>query len=131
MRRVATPGAAGRAAANTLGHLAGVLEPGPEVDPVEAVERVFVFHRERTWNVWAAWRDDVPFDAVRAEVLLRETEGLSPQLLRHWADSDPEGLAGVLERWEPSAPHSPRFRLVAGTLRQVEDARIRRALEAG
>lgn len=115
--RVATPGPPGRAAANTLAALATELEPGPDVDPVEAVRLCAANHLERTWAVWRAWRDHVPFDAVLAERLLRETLGLSPPVVRAWAEDDPDGFAAVLRRWEPSDHHSDRYDAIGRALR--------------
>ena len=113
MERVSTPGAIGRAAANTLAVLAGELEPGPGVDPSRAVALTALHHPERTWQVWRAWSASVPFDPVLADRLLRETVGLSPALIRAWAKGDPSGLAAVLNAWEPNTPHSERYLAVA------------------
>jgi len=116
LERVTTPGPPGRAAANSLGRLATVLEPSEQVDPSQAVELVFVHHRERTWNVWGAWREQVPFDAGRLARLLRETEGVHRGLLRHFQQTHPGELREVLEAWEPSPPHSERYQLVQSML---------------
>ena len=89
-----------------------MLEPGPGVDPVQAVHRVYQHHRERTWRVWGAWADHVPFDPVLAEGLLRETVGYSPRLLKAWSRQDPEGLAEVLRAWQPGPPHTERFEAI-------------------
>ncbi|MEQ1507397.1 MAG: hypothetical protein ABMB14_34530 [Myxococcota bacterium] len=107
--RVRTPGPPGRAAANTLAALATTLEPGPDVDPVQAVTATAAFQLERTWAVWKAWREEVPFDAVIAARMLRETVGMSPSLIKRWAADDPDGFAGLLAAWEPIAPHSDRY----------------------
>jgi len=117
MQQVTTPGPPGRAAANTLGRLARELEPGAQVDPARAVELVFVHHRERTWNVWSAWRERVPFDAGRLDRLLRETVGANKRLLRHFQQTHPEELQAVLDAWEPHPPHSERYRMITGMLR--------------
>ena len=113
---VTTPGPRGRAAANTFARLAAEIEAGPEVDPARALALVFQHHRERTWTVWGAWRRELPFDAAMFTALLRETEGTHAALVRHFADTDPEGLADALRRWEPHPPHSARWGLVTGPL---------------
>jgi hypothetical protein len=107
--RVTLPGSPGRAAANTLAGLATELSPGPEVDPALAIARTAEVHLERVWNLWKAWRSDVPFEPLVAERLLRETVGVSAVLFRSWAEDDPAGLAALLRRWEPRAPHSDRY----------------------
>lgn len=107
--RVTTPGPPGRAAANTLAALAVELEVGPDVDPRLAMERASEHQLERVWKIWKAWRADVPFEPLLAERLLRETVGMSPVLFASWAEDDPDGLAAVLRRWEPAAPHSERY----------------------
>ncbi|MEQ1564738.1 MAG: hypothetical protein ABMA64_03785 [Myxococcota bacterium] len=122
LQRVTTPGPPGRAAANTLAALAHQLEPGPGIDPSVAVQRTAVCQLER---VWTAWRDDVPFDPALVERLLRETEGVSPELVRAWGRSDPAGLAAVIHRWEPSPPHSDRYGIVARALAESEDSALR------
>jgi len=117
MERVTTPGPPGRAAANSLGRLAAELEPSDVVDPERAIELVFVHHRERTWNVWGAWRHHVPFDADRLARLLRETEGAHRGLLRHVQEHHPEELQDILASWEPAQPHSERYRMIRGMLK--------------
>jgi hypothetical protein len=112
MQRVSSPGATGRAAANTLAVLAGELEPGPDVDPSRAVALTARQHPERAWKVWRAWSASVPFEPVLASRLLRETIGLSPALIRAWAKDDPTGLSAVLHAWEPNPPHSERYQAV-------------------
>ncbi|MEZ4236792.1 MAG: hypothetical protein R3F59_11690 [Myxococcota bacterium] len=129
MERVAMPGPPGRAAANTLGALSASLTPGHGVDPVEAVHRVAEHHVERTWVVWRRWAAAVPFEPALAERLLRETLGLSPPLVRAWADDDPEGLVGVLRHWEPARPHSDRYRMVARALANCEAPAVRAVLD--
>ncbi len=120
--RVATDGPPGRAAANTLGRLADELDPD-EVDAATALDRVHAYHRERTWNVWAAWAEHVPFDAVRAESLLRTTVGLSLPLVDRWAETEPEALAELLSQWEPLGPHSERYEVVARALERAPTPR--------
>jgi hypothetical protein len=119
--RVTTPGPPGRAAANTLAALAKQLEPGPDVDPSLAVERTSIAQLERVWTVWKAWRAHVPFEPHLAERLLHETEGVSPELVKTWAARDPEGVASVVRRWEPRAPHSERYGIVVRALSESTD----------
>jgi hypothetical protein len=126
--RVSTPGPPGRAAANTLGALAAELQPG-DVDAREAIELVAAHHLERTWVVWRQWSDAVPFDAELAERLLRQTVGMSPPLVRAWADGAPADLAALLRRWEPRRPHSERYRMVARILADHSAAEIRAVLD--
>lgn len=116
MDRVSTPGPTGRAAASTLAVLVRDLEPGPGVDPVRAVALTARHHPEKAWQVWRAWSASVPFDPVLADRLLRETVGLSPALIRTWAAADPDGVAALLHAWEPTEPHSERYRTVARAL---------------
>lgn len=129
IERVRIPGAPGRAAAGTLARLAASLEPGPHVDPQLAVRLVYEYQRERTWAVWSAWREHVPFDRARAEVLLRDTLGMNGRLLRHWAEEDPAALAAALRAWEPVAPHSTRFGIAARALEATQDPALRDALD--
>ena len=129
IERVRIPGPPGRAAAQTLARLATSLKPGPQVDPEAAVALCFEYQREKTWVVWTAWRAAVPFDRQRAEVLLRQTVGLSTRLLRHWADTDPEGLAAAVRAWEPAEPHSARFQIARTALSGTPNAALRAALD--
>lgn len=109
MERVRAAGPPGRAAANTLGHMARRLEPSAAVDPVEAVHLVRTHHLERTWNVWFAWREHVPFEPSWVLAMLRDTVGIHRGLLRHWQREVPAELEAVLQQWEPAEPHSPRY----------------------
>jgi hypothetical protein len=129
MRQVQESGPPGRAAANTLGHLAKTVEPSALVDPVEGVRRVMEHHTERAWSVWRAWRHSVPFTRAWVDLLLRETTGLSSGLLRHWAEEEPEQLSAALAAWEPSPPHSERFLQLRFYLREIEAAQVRQVLE--
>lgn len=131
MDRVAEPGPPGRAAANTLAVLADKLAPGPGVDPAEAVRRVVFHHPEKGWKVWNAWVEDVPFDRALAEVLVRDTVGYSPSLVRAWGRSAPAELAGILTTWEPGAPHSERYRALARAVGATDDPALRAAVGAG
>jgi len=131
IRRVESPGPPGRAAANTLAFLAKDLEPSPIVDPGEAVQLTFFFHRERSWNVWSAWREHVPFRRDWADSLFRETLGLNGKLLRYWAENEPAALAQSIESWEADPPHSKRFSMVGAILANETDERVRAALELG
>jgi hypothetical protein len=115
---VSTPGPPGRAAAKALVTLAAVVDPA-RVDPVEAVHRTAATHLERTWSVWTAWREHVPFDRALVDRLLRETIGWSPTLVRHWSETAPEELAAAMVAWEPTPPHSDRY---TGMLRAFRDA---------
>jgi hypothetical protein len=125
LARVVEPGAAGKAAANTLAALASQLAPGPDVDPRLALARTAQAHLEKVWVVWKAWKDSVPFDPELARRLLVETEGLSPALVKAWGTADPAGLKAVLERWEPREPHSDRYRMVVRSLADVPDSELR------
>jgi hypothetical protein len=129
IERVQLPGPPGRAAAATLARLAASLDPGPGVDPEQAVALVFTYQREKTWVVWTAWRKAVPFDRARVDVLLRSTLGVGTRLLRFWAESDPEGLAAAIEGWEPSPPHSDRFRIARDALVGTPHPGLRAALD--
>jgi hypothetical protein len=129
MRRVESEGPAGRAAANTLGFLSRSLEASPTIDPSEAVLVVFHFHRERTWKVWNAWREEVPFRRDWVDSLLRDTLGLEGSLLRYWAEHEPDALAQALRAWEEDPPHSKRFSLVVELLVSQTHPAIREALE--
>lgn len=126
--RIRKPGAPGRAAANSLAVLHGRVEREPR-QVQDALSTVLRFHPERGWRVWAAWRQEIPFDAVNAEFLLRETIGLSQPLLRHWATNSPQELAAILERWEPQEPHSERWRVIGAWVDpKAEDPRLRAVL---
>jgi hypothetical protein len=129
MERVRTPGPPGRAAANTLGRLASELSPSPTVEPERALELVFTHHRERTWHVWDAWRDHVDVDRARLLRLLRETVGYDAALMAWLAEEHPELLAGVLAEWEPTRPHTERWRLVTSPFRRTEHPALRAVLD--
>lgn len=131
MQGLTEPGTSGRAAAGTLAYLATVAGPEDHVDPVAAVERTLLHHPNQTWKVWARWRDRVPFRSDWALILLRDTWALSPGLVKHWAESDPDGLAQTLRTWESSAPHSSRFELVASHLVHDPHPAIRAAISDG
>ena len=130
LERVQTPGPPGRAAANTLGRLAGEIEPSEVVRPERAIELVFLHHRERAWHVWNAWRDHVAFDDSRLERLLRETVGYDAGLMAWSARHHPEEVAAVLARWEPAPPHSDRWRLITSPFRDTEEEALRALLDA-
>jgi hypothetical protein len=129
IRSVSQPGPPGRAAANTLAKLAQITGPTEVIDPVRGVEVTLTHHPERTWRVWTAWRREVPFHRPWVDLLLRETLGLGPALLKHWAEEEPEGLAEAIREWEPVGPHSQRFELVQRYLVDVGAAEVREALE--
>lgn len=130
MRQVREPGPPGRAAANTLGHLGGVLEgPSGDIDPVEAVSRTLQYHTERGWNVWSAWKEHVPFDRAWVDLLLRNTVGLSTGLVKHWSESSPDDFAEALSAWEPGPPHSPRFDEIRSHLARTPHPAVRDALQ--
>ena len=93
-----------------------------------SIDAVLTHHRERAWNVWFAWREHLPFDEARARVLLWETVGLHRGLIRHWAESDPDAFARLLQEWEGSGPHSDRWRLTGEFLVDTEHARLRAVL---
>jgi hypothetical protein len=118
----------GRAACNTLAKLHGDVE---DVDADSAVELVLTHHPERAWRVWSAWREEVAFDAIMAERLLRHTVGMDRKLLRHWSDTHPADLALVIARWEPAAPHSERYALMATALDATTDEQLRDVLGLG
>ncbi|MCB9685857.1 MAG: hypothetical protein H6735_12520 [Alphaproteobacteria bacterium] len=124
MAGITEPGARGRAAATALSALKDTIELGPDVDPTEAVELCLTHHPEKTWSLWNAWREEVPFDLDRATRLVRGTVGWSPSLLRHWARTDPAGLADLLVGWEPASPHSDRWSAMVRGLGPVEDPRL-------
>ncbi len=128
MERVQLPGPPGRASAATLARLAANLDAGPRVDPARAVALVFTHQREKTWLVWTAWREDVPFDRPRVDVLLRATMGVGTRLLRHWAETEPAALADAIAAWEPTSPHSDRFRIARDALANTENPALRAAL---
>jgi hypothetical protein len=129
MERVQLPGPPGRAAAATLARLAASLDAGPGIDPAAAVGLVFTHQREKTWLVWTAWRQDVPFDRPMLDVLLRSTLGVGTRLLRYWAEKEPAALAAAVEAWEPTAPHSDRFRIARDALVGTADPALRAALD--
>ena len=124
MERVVTPGPKGRAAANALAKLASVLEPSDLVEPDRAIALVLQHQRERTWVVWFAWREALPFDGPRFSILLRDTLGSHAGLVRHFADTSPTELAATLHAWEPLPPHSPRWELVTQPLQGHEHPAI-------
>lgn len=121
---VSTPGPPGRAAAKALVTLAAVVDP-ERVDPVAAVHRTAATHLERTWSVWNAWREHVPFDRNLVDKLLRETIGWSPALVRHWGRVAPDALADALVAWEPTRPHSDRYRAILRSLRRIDAPALR------
>ncbi len=128
--RVTTPGPKGRAAANALARLSQVLEPSDVVDPQRGLALVLRHHRERTWRYWSAWRDDLPFDRTTFDLLLRDTLGAHQGLMRHFAAEAPDELAQALAAWEPSPPHTPRWKLVTQPIQGTEHPELRRLLDA-
>ena len=127
--RVQDPYGPGQFAAGTLARLGAVLEPSATVDPVEAVSLTVTYHKEKAWRVWRAWQQHVPFNAAWAEMLFRDSMGLSQGLLLHWSQENPDALAGVISRWEPVGPHSRRFELAQTYLVNVEHSGLRAALD--
>ncbi|MCB9674185.1 MAG: hypothetical protein H6737_03660 [Alphaproteobacteria bacterium] len=128
LARVPTPGAPGRAACNALAKLHDSVDMA-DVDADGTLALILQHHPERAWHYWAAWKRELPFDAARAERLLRDTVGLSQGLLREWAEEAPEQLAATVRRWEPAEPHSERFRVVAQWLDpKATDPGLRAAL---
>ncbi len=115
LERVPHEGAPGRAACNALAKLADSVDPA-DVDVDGALALVIEHHPERAWRVWKAWRAELPFDAVRASYLFRETVGLSERLIRDWAEQHPDELAVVIREWEPTEPHSERWGVVRAWL---------------
>ena len=114
MDRVTTPGPPGRAAANTLGHLADTLEPGPHVDPVEAVHRVYTHHRERTWRVWSGVARPRPLRSGSrrraAPVHARVQSGVAQGMARLRSGRAPRGLRAL----GAHGAHSERYLAVVG-----------------
>ncbi|MEZ4322759.1 MAG: hypothetical protein R3F61_35150 [Myxococcota bacterium] len=128
LKRVPMEGPPGRAACNGLAKLHDSVDPA-NVDPDGALALILQHHPERAWHYWGAWREELPFDPARAERLIRDTVGLSESLLRKWSETDPEGLARVVERWEPASPHSERFRVIGEWLdRRTDHPELRKAL---
>jgi hypothetical protein len=82
------------------------------------VHQTAATHLERTWSVWTAWREHVPFERRLVDRLLRGTIGWSPALIRHWGATAPDALADALLAWEPTPPHSDRY---AGMMRSLRD----------
>jgi hypothetical protein len=117
-------GAPGRAAVKTLIALSDELEPGPEVDPAEAIRTCAVVHPERTWALWNAWREHVPLDTQLALRLFRGTVGWSPPLLQYWGRKFPEQLIGVFHAFETGDPHSTRYQELWSALANVADPRF-------
>ncbi len=116
LTRVPEPGPVGRAACKALAALREHLPP-TSVDPDRAVALAVMHHPEKAWQVWGAWRHEVPLHPGRLRYLLDTTVNLSLPLLRTFAEREPEVLAGVLSDWEPGLPHSPRFQAIANWLR--------------
>ncbi len=113
--RMRDPGPPGRAAIKTLVALATAIEAGGEVDPAAAVRDCLVYHPEKTWSLWHAWRREVPLDEEVLLRLFRDTVGWSPTLLKYWARGQPDALEVVFRRWEPGTPHTDRYLdLIAG-----------------
>ncbi|NCG20197.1 MAG: hypothetical protein GWP91_14405 [Rhodobacterales bacterium] len=129
MARVPTPGAPGRAAANTLAFLAKETVSSDRVVPQEAVELVLLHHREKAWKVWFAWRGDVPFNRANVDILLRDTVALHRGLMRYWARVEPIALADAIRAWEPHAPHSGRWNVSRTWLADTDVRALRDALE--
>ncbi|MBT3217466.1 MAG: hypothetical protein HN348_00100 [Proteobacteria bacterium] len=127
--RVKDPYGPGQFAAGTLARLGMVLEPSETVDPVEAVSLTVTHHREKAWRVWRVWRQHVPFNAAWAEMLFRDSMGISRGLLLHWSQENPDALAEVILRWEPVGPHSRRFELAQTYLTNVDHQGLRDALD--
>jgi hypothetical protein len=127
MEGVHEPNARGRAAAGSLARLSTELT-AEEVDPVAAVEVLLHEKPEQAWRVWAAWRDDVPFRDDWVLLLFRETNGLHRGLVRTWAERNPKELAAAVTAWEPSAPHSERYDVLAAWLSDTDDPALRAAL---
>ncbi len=119
LRSVSRPGPPGRAAASTLAWCADRLQPGPSVDPTDALDRILLAHPERGWTFWSEWRAHLPWSEAAALRLLRDTVGMNASLIRHWAAYQGDALALAMAKWEPSAPHSTRWTEVVAI---VEDA---------
>lgn len=128
LESVAERGAPGRAACGTLARLVTELEPNETIDPAAAVERVLSFHPEQAWRVWGAWRHHVPYRTAWADQLLRTTNGLHKGLLLHWAETEPAQLAAAIRAWEPTEPHTERFRALQLMLDTAQDPALRAAL---
>jgi hypothetical protein len=129
LKGVTQQGPPGRASANTLAYLAQETGPTAVIDPRVAVQTTLRHHPDRAWHVWTAWRREVPFDGPSADALFRRTVGYAPRLVRFWAETDPTGLSETLRRWEPRAPHSERFELIARWLADTEHAGLREVLD--
>lgn len=128
LSRVSQAGPPGRAACNAIAQLHDYL-PSGSVDADRALGLVIQHHPEKAWRVWNAWRDELPFHRDRVLYLLSRTIGLSRGLLRKWAAENPVELAAVLSDWEPGAPHSRRFEVVAAWLSdRMEEPILERVL---
>jgi len=129
LNRVSQPGGPGRAAVGTLAFLAKDLELSDVVNPTEAVSRAIRHHPEPAWGLWGAWCHEVDIRQDWAEQLLTQTSGLDRRLLRHWSTETPEVLAQAIRNWEPTAPHSERFKVVQAWLSDATSDELRRALQ--
>ncbi len=127
IRSIETPGPRGRAAVITLARLATSLDADGDIDPVAALEKILQHHPRLGWKFWAAWRNDIPFREDWAFQLFSTTSGLHKGLIVHWSNTDPDGLAAVLRRWEPAAPHSERFNSTSGYLGKTTITSLREA----
>ncbi len=121
------PGPAGRAAVGTITRLARALPPG-SVDATEAIRAAVAFHPERAWAAWAAWRHVVPLDEGLLTHLLELSLGLSPTLVRHFAETDPDGLARVITAWSAD-DDDPRRAALAALLSDADAPSLRAALD--
>lgn len=124
---LADPGPAGRAAVGTVTRLARAL-PAGSVDPTEAVRTAAAFHPERAWAAWAAWRHAVPLDEALLTYLLDRSLGLSPTLMRHFAETDPDGLARVITAWS-AGDDDPRRQALGALLIEADAPSLRAALD--
>jgi len=128
MKSLAVPGARGRAAVITLSRLATELDADETIDPIAALEKILQHHPRSAWRFWAAWRNDIPFREDWAFQLFSATTPLHKGLIVHWSNTDPDGLASVLQRWESAPPHSVRFETTAGYLGKTTVSSLRRAI---
>lgn len=128
LRAVEEEGSAGAAAAATLARLADDLEPGPNVDPSLAMERILAQHPERAWRFAWSWRAHLPFRDGWATALLLDTDSLRKDLLVHWSKTAPAEFAAVLVRWDAANGTTERHRLARMWLAGSEDGRVREAV---
>ncbi len=119
------PAPVGRTACVTLAKLQRDVKRGELIDPRMAVARCMLFHPEKAWIVWNAWRDEVPFDRDWADMLVNDTIGFNSSLAHHWVLDEPDQLAEVFTH---SQLEPERLQMFQNALSDIGHERVRASL---